>query len=147
MSAAYAPRSSTRPDVNSEVTPVEARRVNPAGGAATSLDADLVRLRQFAKLMDTQFNIAGIPVGLDSIIGLIPAAGDVVSAALNLYPIVLARKHRLPKRCVARMLGNVGLDMAIGVVPVVGDVGDVFFKAAKKNVALFEKYAARIPRE
>lgn len=107
------------------------------------LDVDLRRLRKFATVMDTRFEIAGIPFGADAIIGLIPGLGDVLTTGAQLYPLFLANKHDLPRHVQLRMLGNIGLDFLIGLVPIFGDIGDVFFRAARKNVDLFERYARR----
>src|SRR5690606_35561900 len=100
-------------------------------------DSDLQRVRHLAKLLDAQFQIAGIPIGYDSIIGLVPVVGDTISAAISLYPIYLARRHGLGKLVLARMAGNVAVDWLIGTVPLIGDLFDVAFKANLRNLALF----------
>ena len=41
------------------------------------------------------------------------------------------------------MIGNVGLDGLIGAVPVAGAVGDVFFRANRRNMALLWRHLAR----
>jgi len=40
-----------------------------------------------------------------------------------------------------RMLGNALLDALIGVVPIAGPVGDIFWKANVRNLALLERHA------
>jgi hypothetical protein len=55
--------------------------IEPAPGAFDTLE----RLRKLETLLDRQFSIAGIRFGLDSVIGLVPVVGDVISGAL---PIV-----------------------------------------------------------
>lgn len=116
--------------------PVDAHRSNPA------LAADLRRLRLLAQLFDTQFSIAGIRFGLDALIGLIPAGGDVFSAVVGLYPIFVARKHRLGKAVQARMATNLLIDLIVGAVPVAGDAFDVYFKSFLRNAELVERAAA-----
>ncbi len=117
----------------------EPQRVNVArAGTAASLEQDLAIARRLAKLMDSQFEIAGVKLGLDSLVGLVPVAGDLVSLGIGLYPIFLARKHGLGKLIVTRMLMNLGTDFVVGAVPLVGDVADVFFKANLKNLKLLE---------
>ena len=111
--------------------------------AAVDLQADLERVRQLANLMDSQFEIAGIKLGWDAIIGLVPVVGDVVSAAVAMYPIHVARKHDLGKTLQARMAGNVLLDWAIGLMPIVGDFFDIGFKANLRNLKLLEKAATK----
>ena len=122
--------------------PVDVRRIAPA---VDSLEADIARAEQLAKLMDGQFTVGGVSFGLDSLIGLVPVAGDAISAFIGLYPVFLARKHKLGRIVVARMLANLGIDFLAGAVPVAGDVFDVFVKANLKNVALLKKAAARLP--
>ena len=63
--------------------------------AQTEIEVDLARVRRLAKMLDAQFEIGGIKVGWDAIVGLIPVAGDIVTGALGLYPLLLARKHAL----------------------------------------------------
>lgn len=118
----------------------EPQRVHAArAGTRSSLEQDLAIARRLAQLMDSQFQIAGIKLGLDSLVGLVPVAGDIVSLGIGLYPIFLARKHGLGKLIVTRMLMNLGTDFVVGAVPLVGDVADVFFKANLKNLKLLEE--------
>lgn len=124
---------------------VDTRRVNPILGptGVSTIEQDLAIARTVAMLMDSQFQIGPIKFGLDSIIGLIPVAGDAVAFAIGMYPVHLARKHRLGGLVIGRMMFNLGADFITGVVPVVGDALDVFFKANLKNVELLEKAAAK----
>jgi hypothetical protein len=124
------------------------RRKVPAGAeplrvevrpARTELDRDLSRLDVLSKMLDSQFSIAGIRFGWDSLIGLVPVAGDLTTAALSLYPIYLAGRHELGAWTIARMLGNVGVDLVVGAVPLLGDVFDVAFKANRRNLEIFRK--------
>ena len=107
--------------------------------ARSDLGADLARLEKFTSLLDAQFSLGGIEFGYDALIGLVPVAGDVVTTALALYPVYLARKHDLGKWTQLRMIGNVGLDFLLGFTPILGDVADVAFKANRRNLALFRK--------
>lgn len=99
----------------------------------------MARVRKLATLLDSQFEVAGIRFGWDSIIGLIPGAGDLITGGIALYPLYIARKHRLGRWAMMRMAANVGTDALLGAVPVVGDAFDVVFKANKKNLAILEK--------
>ena len=126
-----------------ETIRVDAHRVPYTANPADDLAADLRRAEIFGKLMDAQFEIGGVKVGLDAVIGLIPVAGDAVSALIGLYPLYLARKHGLGKVVMGRMLMNLGVDFLAGSVPVAGDLLDVFVKANLKNVELLKKAAAR----
>src|SRR5215213_5004337 len=89
------------------------------------LERDIERVRALARAMDAQFEIGGIKIGWDSIIGLVPVAGDIMTALIGLYPILIARKHNLSKITRTRMAANVVLDWAVGSIPLAGDVFDV----------------------
>ena len=122
---------------------VEAQRVGtiPRPG---ELERDIERVRMIAKAMDAQFEVAGIRFGWDSIVGLIPVAGDLATAVVGVYPILIAKKHNLSKVTRLRMAMNFALDLALGAVPVVGDVFDVAYKANLKNLALLEREAEKL---
>lgn len=105
---------------------------------------DLDKARALARILDTAVAVPGtkIRVGLDAILGLVPGAGDAVSAALSGYIILAAARAGASKPVLLRMVGNVVLDTLIGAVPVVGDLFDVAFRANARNVALLERHAA-----
>lgn len=105
-------------------------------------EADLARARQLARLLDSRFELAGFRFGFDSLIGLVPGVGDLLTGVLALYPLMLARRHGVSRLVQARMLSNIGLDLLVGAVPVAGDLFDVAFKANLKNLALLEKALA-----
>jgi hypothetical protein len=124
---------------------VQAQRIERKA-AAVDLELDLERVRTLANAMDAQFEIAGFKLGWDAIIGLVPVVGDVVSAAIAVYPIHVANKHSLGKTLQARMAANVLIDWAIGIVPLVGDLFDVGWKANLRNHKLLERAAAKRPK-
>jgi hypothetical protein len=109
--------------------------------AAPDLESDLQRARQLANLLDARFEIAGIKVGMDSIVGLIPGVGDVAMTVVGLYPLYLARRHGLGRWVTTKMAGNLAIDFVVGAIPLAGDVFDLFYKANLKNLALLEKAA------
>lgn len=112
-------------------------------GRVSTLEQDIEAARVVARLMDSSFEIGGVKFGLDALIGLIPVAGDAIALGVGLYPILLARKHKLGKLVIARMMGNLGLDFVTGLIPVAGDAFDVLFKANLKNLKLLEDAAAK----
>ena len=122
---------------------VEAHRVGtqPRPG---ELERDIERVRMVARAMDAQFEIGGVKFGWDSIIGLVPVAGDIASALVGLYPILIAKKHNLSKVTRLRMAANFAVDLALGAVPLAGDVFDVAYKANMKNLALLEREAEKL---
>lgn len=103
----------------------------------------LERLRWWQRLLDEAFRVPGtrIRFGWDSIIGLIPWAGDVVSAAFGLVILFHSHRMRLPSVVLVRMVINLAIDLTIGLVPFAGDVADVFWKANTRNLALMERHA------
>ena len=108
---------------------------------ATSKDLD--NARALARVLDTAVGIPGtkLRVGLDALLGLIPGAGDAVSAALSGYIILAAARAGASKPVLTRMVGNVLLDTVIGAIPVLGDLFDVAFRSNSRNVALLERLA------
>ena len=98
------------------------------------------------RLLDEAFRVPGtnIRFGWDPIIGLVPWAGDLLTALLSCAIIVQAHRMRIPRIVQLRMLVNVAIDLATGIVPVVGDVADFFWKSNAKNFALLERHAAEV---
>src|SRR5215470_5489270 len=98
---------------------------------ADARDRELERARKVARILDRY--------GVDPILGLIlPEIGDVIGALFGLYLVVFAIRRRLSPVVIARMLLNLGLDALLGAIPLIGDVGDFFFKANERNLALIE---------
>ncbi len=94
-----------------------------------------------AQLMDSAVAVPVLRtrVGLDALLGLVPVAGDVVSAIIGLYAVAQARELGASRWLQTRMIGNLVLDAAIGVVPVAGDIADVFFRAHRRNLRLLQR--------
>lgn len=109
----------------------------------TTLDTDLRRARQIAKLLDAQFELAGVKFGLEALLGLVPVVGDTVGALAGLYPLWVANRHKLGKAVQAKMAANLAIEWGGGLVPWVGDLFDVAFKANLRNVKLLEAEVAR----
>ncbi len=91
-------------------------------------------------MLDDLFTIPGtnIGIGLDALLGLVPGFGDAAGAALSSIIMVQAVQHGVPLPVMARMGVNVAIDAAIGIVPMVGDIGDVAYRANRKNLRLLE---------
>ena len=105
---------------------------------------DLASLRRLQRLLDEAFRVPGtrIRFGWDAVVGLVPWAGDVLTALLGVAILVSAHRFRVPGIVQVRMLLNLAIDLAIGLVPFAGDVADVFWKANTKNMSLLERHAA-----
>tara|TARA_Y100000052_G_scaffold27194_1_gene34052 strand:+ start:30560 stop:30958 length:399 start_codon:yes stop_codon:yes gene_type:complete len=95
--------------------------------------------RGIARLMDDQFRIGGIGIGLDGIIGIIPGIGDAFTTAMGVYHMKLADELGMGWGTKAQMAGNLGLDFVIGLVPLLGDFLDFGFKSHRRNMNLIEK--------
>ncbi len=100
------------------------------------------RVEAMEMLLERSFKVPGtnFPIGLDSIIGLIPVLGDIVTTALGAYIVWEARNLGLPKWKLWRMAGNIAVDTAIGAVPLVGDAADVLFRSNTRNLRIIKKH-------
>lgn len=105
----------------------------------------VARIERLATLLDTAFAIPFTKVrfGVDSLFGLAPGLGDVVTTGLALYIVYEAHKLGAPRHVLARMLTNVAVDGLIGAVPVAGDVFDVIWRANKRNVRILREHLDR----
>jgi hypothetical protein len=105
----------------------------------------LTRLTRLAKLMDTAWGIpfTRIRFGFDSVIGLVPGAGDVVNLGVSAYSLFLAHKMGAPKSLLLRMAANAGIDFGLGSIPVLGDIFDLFFKSNTRNLKMLTEFLAR----
>lgn len=119
-----------------------------AASSAASSAARLSRLKTIAWAVDGAFRIPGtrFRFGLNSLIGLTPAAGDAVLAGISLYIVNEARKLGVPRDKIARMLANVGVEAAAGLVPLLGDLFDMGFKANLRNIAIIEEHLGTASR-
>lgn len=121
--------------------------VEPYPGAFDSLE----RLKKLEKLLDRQFSVAGFNFGIDSVIGLVPVVGDLITGALGFYLIQEGKRLGVSKFTLARMYGNWGIDVTVGAIPVVGDLFDLAFKSNTKNLRLLiadiEKQGAKRTRQ
>lgn len=102
----------------------------------------LARLQRIARTMDKAW---GIPFtrwrfGMDSVLGLVPGAGDAVNLVVGIYTLHLARQLGAPPALLVKMAANTGIDFGVGSVPVIGDILDLFFKSNVRNVKLLTDY-------
>jgi hypothetical protein len=105
--------------------------------------SSLEALRRWAVLLDSAFRVPGTNVrfGLDAMLGIVPGLGDLVAPVFTVVLLGTALKMKVPAVVIARMVLNAGIDMVIGLVPIAGDIGDVFWKADLRNMALLERHA------
>ena len=106
-------------------------------------------IRQRIELMEQLLeNITVVPgtrfrVGLDSIIGLVPVIGDLITAAMGAWIVWEARNLGMSKWQLIRMSANVGFDTAIGAIPLVGDAFDFAFRSNSRNLRIIRRHLDR----
>ncbi|MFT5330709.1 MAG: hypothetical protein ACI9TB_001768 [Parasphingorhabdus sp.] len=100
------------------------------------------RVEAMEKILERAFVIPGInrSIGVDSIVGLIPVVGDVVTALMGAYIVWEARNLGMSKLQLTRMAANVGIDTALGAIPFAGDVFDFFWRSNTKNLKIIRKH-------
>ncbi len=100
------------------------------------------RIEAMEHLLERSFHVPGtkIPVGLDSVIGLVPVIGDIVTAVMGMYLVWEAKNIGLPKWKLWRMAGNVGFDSLLGAVPVAGDAFDFLYRSNTRNLRIVKKH-------
>lgn len=106
--------------------------------------ARIARLDRMADALDARFRVFGFPVGWDSILGLIPGVGDVVTAGPGVAMIYEGYRMGARKRSMARMAANTGIDMVLGGIPLLGDAFDLVFKSHRRNMSILKHELARI---
>ena len=114
---------------------------NSIGGEAARREAR-ERLEWLAWAMDNAVRVPGtnITLGADALLGLVPGVGNLATTAVSGFLIREAWRLGVPRRTVARMIGNVALDSVISAIPVVGNVADIFWKANRKNMAILAEH-------
>ena len=112
---------------------------------ATRDEEAQARLQRIALILDSRWHIpgTGIRFGADAVLSLIPGIGPVLPTAVSAYLIWEARRLGMSTGTLLRMVGNVALDALISAVPVAGTIGDVFFRANLRNMALLRQHLER----
>ncbi len=100
------------------------------------------RVEAMEKVLERAFVIPGInkPIGVDSLVGLIPVVGDIVTAVMGAYIVWEARNLGMSKWQLTRMATNVGIDTALGAIPLAGDVFDFFWRSNTRNLRIIRKH-------
>lgn len=103
------------------------------------------RVEAMEKLLEGVVTIPGInrKVGLDALLGLVPVAGDVISAAMGAWLVWEARNLGLSRLQLARMSGRVAFDSLLGAVPVIGDAADFFYRSNTRNLKTIKRHLDR----
>ncbi|WP_417622985.1 DUF4112 domain-containing protein [Parasphingorhabdus sp.] len=100
------------------------------------------RVEAMEKILERAFVIPGInrPIGLDSLVGLIPVVGDIATALMGAYIVWEARNLGMSKLQLTRMAANVGIDTALGAIPLAGDLFDFIWRSNSKNLKIIRKH-------
>ena len=100
------------------------------------------RVEAMEAVLERLFVIPGInrPIGLDSIVGLVPVLGDIVTASMGAWLVWEARNLGMSKFQLTRMAGNVGIDTLLGAVPLVGDLFDFAFRSNTRNLRIIRRH-------
>jgi hypothetical protein len=108
-----------------------------------TVEEELRRLGVFSRMLDSQFSVMGVRFGLDSLLGLIPVAGDVATGIAGTYARATAIRLKLHPIAAVQIGWNLLFDTVIGAIPILGDIFDVFFKSNTKNFKVIEKHLTR----
>lgn len=93
-------------------------------------------------VLDDWLRIPGTSIrfGLDAIIGLVPAIGDVLGGLASCTLLVAAWFRGVPYVTLVRMSANIGIEVLVGTVPLLGDAFDVAWKANRRNYKLLIRH-------
>jgi hypothetical protein len=108
-----------------------------------TVEEELRSVHVISRLLDTQFSLFGVRFGLDSILGLIPVAGDVTTLVMGLVALFSSIRLKLPLSSHLTILWNLGFDTVLGSIPLIGDIFDFFFRSHAKNFKVVEKHLKR----
>ncbi|RPA80690.1 hypothetical protein BJ508DRAFT_327028 [Ascobolus immersus RN42] len=114
---------------------------NPPPVGCSEADVQVLRkVQRRAYRLDNMFGCGPFRVGISSLVGFVPGAGDLLDALLALMVIWTASRCKLPWFLIFRMLLNIALDFFVGLVPILGDLADATFKANTRNANLLEDH-------
>jgi hypothetical protein len=93
-------------------------------------------------LLDDCFRIPGTEIrfGIDGIVGLVPAIGDVLTGLASCILIFAAWVRGVPYVTLARMVANLAIDVLVGAIPFLGDAFDIAWKANRRNYKLLVRH-------
>ena len=119
-----------------------ARIAKDLPGISNNPVAVRARVEALERILERAFVFPGtkIPFGLDSVIGLVPVLGDLVTAFMGAYMVWEARNLGMSKWQLIRMTANIGIDTAIGAIPFVGDAFDLVWRSNSKNLRIIKKH-------
>ena len=113
----------------------------PRGGRGSRVFTD-ENLDMLAHVLDDWLRIPGTSIrfGLDAVVGLVPAIGDVLGGLASCILLVAAWFRGVPYVTLVRMSVNIGIEVLVGTVPLLGDAFDVAWKANRRNYKLLTRH-------
>ncbi|ODU20807.1 MAG: hypothetical protein ABS87_08910 [Sphingomonas sp. SCN 67-18] len=126
--------------------PLTQEQIDRLAGAIPDMGRDPASIRRrieaMEALLERMFTVPGLnrQIGLDSIVGLIPVVGDLITAAMGAWIVWEARNLGMSKFQLTRMAANIGIDSLVGAVPVVGDLFDFVYRSNSKNLKIIKRH-------
>ena len=97
-------------------------------------------VRSLAWVLDDSVPIGGgRRVGLDGLVGLVPAVGDAAGLVASMVVVLAGVAAGVSLPTLTLMLVHVGIDTIVGTVPFLGAVFDLGYKANTRNLRLIER--------
>ena len=129
------------------MTPHRSQPINPAeilpprSEKASRVFSD-ENLDMVSHVLDDWLRIPGTKIrfGLDAIVGLVPAIGDVLGGLASCILLVAAWFRGVPYVTLMRMAVNIGIEVLVGTIPLLGDAFDVAWKANRRNYKLLLRH-------
>ena len=122
--------------------PLNHPEVLPPRGGKGSRVFNNENLDMLTHVLDDWLRIPGTSIrfGLDAIVGLVPAIGDVLGGLASCILLVAAWFRGVPYVTLVRMSANIGIEVLVGTVPLLGDAFDVAWKANRRNYKLLIRH-------
>ena len=100
------------------------------------------RMEAMEFLLERSIQIPGTrhAIGLDSVMGVLPVVGDLITAAMGSFIIWEAKKLGVPRWKLWRMAGNIAFDTVLGAIPVAGDAFDFLFRSNSRNLKIVKRH-------
>lgn len=133
----------TRLDGSQSKSKVKKRRKALPPGISEHDGKVLTKVKRRAYLLDMSlFSFAGLHFGWGTVIGFIPAIGDVIDAFMAMMVLRTCQQVEggLPNSIKSKMMFNIIFDFFIGLIPFLGDLADAAFRANTKNAIELENY-------
>ncbi len=129
--------SSKQPEILPPGSAWQPSRLGAGGRFFSNENLDIL-----SHLLDDCFRIPGTEIrfGLDGIVGLVPAVGDVLAGLASCILIFAAWVRGVPYVTLVRMAVNLALDVVIGAIPFLGDAFDIAWKANRRNYKLLIRH-------